>query len=119
MSTTPPTAAGAQPTAAPTPSDLLRLVQDFNAFAGKWEGRAKDHEKLQCVAPSHLVIRELLAGLRGWIRDIGDAEVNLATAATLSGYSQRQLRRLIRNKQLKNHGSVGAPRIRLSNLPRK
>lgn len=48
-----------------------------------------------------------------------EALVSLTTAATLSGSSERHLRRLIREKHLMNHGSVRAPRIRLSNLLRK
>ncbi len=98
---------------------LLSLVQQYEDFAKGWEQKAKTFEKMQATAPGHVVIREVLAGLRGWVRDVGEAEVNLTTAAQLSGYSVRQLRRMLRTGELKNRGSVGSPRIRLCDLKRK
>jgi len=45
--------------------------------------------------------------------------VNLSQASALCGYSTDQLRRLIRCGTLKDHGRKNAPRVRVSDLPKK
>ena len=40
-------------------------------------------------------------------------------AADISGYSKSQLRRLVREGKLTNHGRKGVPRYRVSELPQK
>ena len=66
------------------------------------------------------------AGMRYAIAEIertltGDRDRLLTPreAALLSGYSRRQLRRMVREGLLTNHGEPGAPLYRASELPRK
>jgi hypothetical protein len=66
------------------------------------------------------------AGMRYAIEEIartltGDRDRLLkpGEAALLSGYSRRQLRRMVREGLLTNHGRLRAPLYRASELPRK
>ena len=49
----------------------------------------------------------------------GEQLLNLKQAAAHSGYSTRQLSRMIDEGKLANLGRAGAPRVRLGDLPRK
>ncbi len=47
------------------------------------------------------------------------AIVSLTKAATISGYSTRQLSRLIHQRRIPNYGSQTRPKVAVGDLPRK
>lgn len=59
----------------------------------------------------------MLRDLRDRIGNPADATVGLKAAAKLSGYSERQLRRLLDAGLIEDRGCKGAPRIRIKDLP--
>ena len=53
------------------------------------------------------------------LREADEQLLNLQQAAAHSGYSARQLSRLIQQGELANRGRPNAPRVRVGDLPRK
>ncbi len=87
-------------------------------LSSRWRTRAKlfrDHAD-ESVARAY---EKSATELDEWLREQDERLFDLQEAATLSGYSADHLGRLVRDGIIPNAGRTGAPKIRLSDLPRK
>lgn len=85
----------------------------------RWKQRLADWSKLQTTVNGERVATEVLADLKAMAEAHNDGALGLTAAAEESGYSARQLSRMVRDGTLKNVGRPNAPRLLRSQLPRK
>lgn len=85
----------------------------------RWRGRLADWTRLGATVNGERVASEVLADLKAMADAFDDAGVSLTEASHESGYSTRQLSRMVRDGTLKNVGRPNAPRLLRSQLPRK
>jgi hypothetical protein len=90
-----------------TPAELSAL----------WREQAAVYERDGLVAPAALLRR--VAEELDAADSPGERFVGYGEAAQLSGYSQSQLRRLVREGRLRDYADVGPTRLAVSELPRK
>jgi hypothetical protein len=93
----------------PVPYDLL----------ARWAQRRDEWRKLRVAVDGATICEEVLEDLDALQRAEGEAVLKLADAAMVSGYSLDHLARLLRDGKLPNVGRKGAPRIRLTDLPKR
>jgi hypothetical protein len=84
----------------------------------KWQGAANNF-RTYGAAEYAAMMDQVLADFEHALRDDGEVFLNLTQAARVTGYTPNHLGRLIADKQLKNYGRAGAPRVRLAELPKK
>lgn len=85
----------------------------------RWEARLIDWARLNVQVNGEALAREVLNDLRGMVDAYESASLTLTTAAAESGYSRRQLTRMIAEGKLANVGRHNAPRVLRKDLPRK
>lgn len=84
----------------------------------RWRAHAADLRRYG-AAPVATTLEEAAVELEAALRAEADELLTLAQAATASGYSRDQLRRLVRNGTLPDFGRKYAPRFRRADLPLK
>lgn len=84
----------------------------------KWRKEA-ELLKRRGLLEAGAIIESLSDELEANVREINAGTVNLVEASRLSGYSVSQLGRLVRSGKIPNAGRPKAPRIRLSDVPKK
>ena len=89
------------------------------AFAAKWSSEAKAMHHLGAMVNGSALLTDVLCDFDAVICSYADELLTLAQAAGESGYSIDHLGRLVRTGKLANHGQVGSPRVRRSELPKK
>jgi hypothetical protein len=85
----------------------------------RWEARLVEWAQLEVHVDGAAIAREVLADLREIASAHETAELTLTAAANESGYSKRQLARMIVDGTLRNVGRPNAPRVLRQDLPRK
>jgi hypothetical protein len=82
-----------------------------------WRGQAAELEAF--APPAAVAFRRAADELEAALRDAANEELTLTEGRREGGYSERQLRNLIRSGVIPDAGRRGAPRIRRADLPRK
>lgn len=85
----------------------------------KWSARCDEWERFNARVDGAKVVREVLADITAVETQHGEDELTLKQAACVSGYSPRQLRRLVNAGQIPNRGKRNAPRLSRKDLPSK
>jgi hypothetical protein len=85
----------------------------------RWTNRRDELQKLHAAVDGAAICEEVLADLDALQRLAGETMLKLSDAAAVSGYSRDHLARLLREGKLPNTGRKGAPRIRITDLPRR
>lgn len=82
----------------------------------KWAVRRDELARLGAQVDGRRVCEEIIQDLRS----LADERiVNLTQASALTGYSREHLGRLVRRGEIPNVGRRNAPRVRVTDLPRK
>lgn len=90
-----------------------------DAILDRWRLRLADWSKLQTTVNGERIATEVLADLKAMAEAHDDASVGLRGASEESGYSVRQLSRMVQDGTLTNVGRPNAPKLLRSQLPRK
>jgi hypothetical protein len=90
---------------------VIELIAHWRETADTLASHGANQAAVTCM----LHASELEAALRAHDEELLD----LATAATESGYSADRLRHMIAEGTIANAGRKGAPRVRRSDLPRR
>lgn len=85
----------------------------------RWTTRRDELQKLRAAVDGAAICEEVLADLQALQRSGGETMLTLSEASAVSGYSIDHLARLLREGKLPNTGRKGAPRIRVTDLPRR
>jgi hypothetical protein len=85
----------------------------------RWQSRLAEWSRLHVQVGGEEVAREILHDLKDIADTYENGSLSLAEAARESGYSTRQLSRLICQGQLSNVGRRNAPRLLRKDLPKK
>jgi len=85
----------------------------------EWKARAKNLRRWASAEAAATAWERAAAELEEALSRQSDRVLDLTQAAAVSGYSADHLGRLIRQGRIPNAGRRHAPRIRLSDLPRK
>lgn len=85
----------------------------------RWRQRLSDWTQLQTTVNGEQVAIQVLADLKAMGDAYDDAQVGLTVAAQESGYSTRQLSRMIQDGTLKNVGRAHAPKLLRRDLPKR
>ena len=88
-------------------------------FFGKWTAEAETLRRHGAVVPGAELCEDLLADVTELLDGEGRELLTVAEAARRSGYSADHLGRLVRMGSIPNAGRINAPRIRVSDLPRR
>ena len=90
----------------------------IQSLAERWRLDAERYEadRLPTVAA---VLMRCADQLESATREADSALVTLSEGARLSGYSQRQLSRLVRRGRIPNYGKETRPKVAVGDLPRK
>jgi hypothetical protein len=99
---------------APTPECFMSAHADATA---RWEARRDELSTLHAQVDGAALVSQFLRDLDALIVD--EPPVSLAAAAKRTGYSADHLSRLIRTGKLTDHGRKHAPRVRISECPKK
>lgn len=83
----------------------------------RWERVAAEMDAF--TQPGSAVVRRCCGELREALRAQDQELLSAAQAAALSGYTERRLRQMVKEKKLTNHGERNRPRYRRAELPRK
>jgi hypothetical protein len=84
-----------------------------------WRARSEEWERLQVLVNGQAVCQEFLTQLEQLWAMEDAAEVSLREAATLTGYSEDHLRRLVRQQKLEVQWRGSRLFFRATDLPRK
>jgi hypothetical protein len=90
----------------------------FTALRAQWEADAETLRRRGATAQAE-VLESVLADFDAAWTILQAEAVSLAEGARVSGYTADHLSRLMREGKLRNVGRPGAPRVRLTDLPRK
>jgi hypothetical protein len=85
----------------------------------RWIKRRDELRNLHANVDGATICEEVLADLDALQRAEHDTVLKLSDAAAMSGYSIDHLSRLLREGKLPNVGRKGAPRVRLTDLPKR
>lgn len=85
----------------------------------RWQSRQEEWQRFDASVKGAIVAAEIVEDLRRLAGVDTEVSLSLAEAARRSGYSADHLGRLVRQGKIPNAGRPNAPRIRLSDLPRK
>lgn len=83
----------------------------------RWEGRRVELWQLHAQVDGAALVGQFLLDLEALTKD--ESPVSLTTASERSGYSTGHLARLVKSGRLKDYGRKHAPRVRISECPRK
>lgn len=83
----------------------------------RWQAKRAELARYHAQVDGEALVAEMLADLDA-LAD-GEAAVSLPVAGNETGYSTDHLSRLIKEGKLTNYGRKHAPRVRLSECPRK
>jgi hypothetical protein len=83
----------------------------------RWESRRGELARLHAQVDGAALVEEFLSDLEAMAAD--EQPVTLTRAAAVTGYSADHLSRLIKSGKLKDHGRKHAPRVKVSECPRK
>jgi hypothetical protein len=83
----------------------------------RWESRRTELARLRAQVDGAALVEEFITDLEAIVGD--EQPVTLTRAAAVTGYSADHLSRLIKTGKLKDHGRKHAPRVRVSECPRK
>jgi hypothetical protein len=89
------------------------------ALLDRWTQRRDEWRKLGVLVAGATVAAEVLDDLHTLVVEATSELLTLTAAAQESGYSVRQLRRLVRHGTIPNVGRPHAPKLRRCDLPRK
>jgi hypothetical protein len=93
---------------------------DEDAALDWWEEKvAGFYEQMGATVNAAALTRTIVADLREIRRRTEEATVSLTAAALATGYSADHLARLVKTGKLTNHGRKHAPRVKVSECPRK
>jgi|SRR5580704_8092610 hypothetical protein len=85
----------------------------------EWSRRRDELRLLKASVDGATLIDKFLGEFRDLVANEEDITLSLTEAAEYSGYSRRQLGRLVRENKIPNAGRRNAPRIRIKNIPLK
>ena len=88
-----------------------------NDIITRWETRRTEMSRLRSTVDAASLIEEFLTDLES-LAGL-ESPVTLSEASRQTGYSADHLARLIKNKKLTDHGRKHAPRVKVSECPRK
>jgi hypothetical protein len=88
-------------------------------FFAKWSAETELLRRHGALVRGAELCDELLADVAAMLDGEGNELLTVAEAARRSGYSADHLGRLVRLGSIPNAGRINAPRIRVSDLPRK
>lgn len=91
----------------------------YEAFRARWLQRRDDARGLYSDEETSHLIEVLLDEVEAMRLDELREEVDLPTAAGLSGYHESTLSRMVERGELTNVGRPGRPQFRLADLPYK
>ena len=94
-----------------TPSGVPALVAAWRAQAATLRAYAAE--------PQAVALERCAADLDAALAAAGDETLMLSESALVSGYSTRQLRQMIADGRVRDHGRKHAPRLRRAKLPHK
>ena len=94
------------------PSTLREMITS-------WSIRRDEMRRLKASVDGETICDQLLRDLEEVSTASGGAIMTLSEAAKESGYTVEHLGRLIRSGKLQNAGRKGAPRVFMSDLPRR
>lgn len=83
----------------------------------RWEAKRGELARYHAQVDGEALVTEMLADMESLAA--GEAPVPLSVAAAETGYTTDHLSRLIKEGKLANHGRKHAPRVKLSDCPRK
>jgi hypothetical protein len=83
----------------------------------RWEARQAELSQLHAQVDGAALVGQFLLDLEALTKD--EPPVSLTTASERSGYSTGHLARLVKSGRLKDYGRKHAPRVRISECPRK
>ncbi|MDQ6689073.1 MAG: hypothetical protein M3Z18_00995 [Gemmatimonadota bacterium] len=92
-------------------------VASNSAVLARWQARQGEMAKLRAHVDAASLIDEFLGDLHALVAD--EQPVTLTKASGVTGYSPDHLSRLIRAGKLTDHGRKHAPRVKVSECPRK
>jgi len=92
---------------------------EIAALPGEWKAQARNLRRWASADEAATAWETAASELEEALTHEADQLLDLTRAAAVSGYSSDHLGRLIRQGQIPNSGRRHAPRIRLSDLPRK
>jgi len=90
-----------------------------NEWRARWAARRDELQRLGALVDGAKLVGEMLADLDSVLVEEANALLTLKEAARVTGYSRDHLERLVRGGAIPNAGRLGAPRVRLSDLPRR
>jgi hypothetical protein len=90
-----------------------------NELVDRWRARREEWSKFGAFVDGAAVAEEILADIAMLADYQTYLPVDIATASQVSGYSADHLRRLISQGKLRNAGRKGAPKVFISDLPRR
>lgn len=90
----------------------------LRSLAQRWRLDAVRYEEDRLSTTAAVLLR-CADQLEGAVREREGTLVTLADGARLSGYSPRQLSRLVRRGRIPNYGSETRPKVAVGDLPRK
>ena len=85
----------------------------------RWTVRRDELQKLHARVDGAVLCEDFLADLKLLLNGEGQRPLTIGEAASVSGYSADHIRRLIKKGTVRNVGKPRAPRVLLSDLPRK
>jgi hypothetical protein len=83
----------------------------------RWESRHSELARLHAQVDGAALVEEFLSDLERLAS--AETAMSLAEASRLSGYSADHLGRLVRKGEISNRGRKNAPKVLLSECPRK
>ena len=88
-------------------------------LTARWMGLRESFQNSKALVNGARLVELFLADLAQLTQAEAEATLSLGEASQRSGYSVEHLGRLVRKGTISNAGRKGAPRIRVSDLPRK
>lgn len=110
---------GSAAPARPTPRQPVPVGEVAAKLLAQWEQRCEDWARFDATVKGAIVAAQVVEDLRRLATIDAEVSLSLAQAARQSGYSADHLGRLVRQGKIPNAGRPNAPRIRLSDVPRK
>ena len=101
-----------------TPREAGTLAQALRASLMEIRNRRDEYERLNALVNGARVLDEVLARLEP-LTSLPEPTYSLAQAASLCGYTADHLGRLVRAGKIPNRGRPQAPRVCISECPRR
>lgn len=94
-------------------------MRSLHAIIDRWKERRDLYRADAALVSGEKIADQVIQDLEAALHADADELVTLTQAATESGFSADYLGRLVRSGKLANHGRKNAPRVAVSDLPRK